>query len=146
MTGDEYIALLVRRRRDWEIDNGPSPLGRPALLEWFIRPGDELIFTPPESEPEPRRVPADPYTVRLRRSIAWHEAELLRLAAKRDALPVDAPDPSLARLRPGPLRQHQRRTETAMRRRLAITAQIERHQHGLAWKRARLAKHEEVPV
>lgn len=48
MTGDEYIALLLERQAAYEREHPPSPPWLRPLLEWFVRPGDELLFTPPE--------------------------------------------------------------------------------------------------
>lgn len=55
LTGDEYMALLVERREAYYAEHGQPRLGFPALLEWFIRDGDEELFTPPEPTPQPKR-------------------------------------------------------------------------------------------
>ena len=54
LTGDEYMALLVERRDAYYAEHGQPRLGFPALLEWFIRDGDEDLFTPPEPTPQPK--------------------------------------------------------------------------------------------
>lgn len=54
MTGDEYMALLERRREEHYAKVGQPRLGFPALLEWFVRDGDEEFFTPPETTPRPK--------------------------------------------------------------------------------------------
>lgn len=59
LTGDEYMALLAERRDAYYAEHGQPRVGFPALLEWFIRDGDEGLFTPPEptKQPEPERKP-----------------------------------------------------------------------------------------
>lgn len=57
MTGDEYMALLEQRRQDYYTEHGQPRPGFPALLEWFVRDGDEALFTPPEPTKQPKRTP-----------------------------------------------------------------------------------------
>ncbi len=75
MTGDEYIAVLEQRRAE------AAPAGErfPALLEWFVRPGDEELFTPPE--PPVRMTPPK---VRMTRPRA--RKTRTELTAERDRL------------------------------------------------------------
>ena len=82
MTGDEYVALLVQRREEYYAKHGQPRPGFPALLEWFIRPGDEEIFTPPEPAPQPKRET----TPRTYRSAAYWRQELARIEARMNAL------------------------------------------------------------
>lgn len=57
LTGDEYMDLLIERQQAYYAEHGQPRPGFPALLEWFIRDGDEDLFTPPEPTPQPKREP-----------------------------------------------------------------------------------------
>lgn len=54
MNPDQYMDLLVQRREEYYAEHGQPRPGFPALLDWFIRDGDEEIFTPPEPTPQPK--------------------------------------------------------------------------------------------
>ena len=41
LTPDQYMALLVERQAAHCAEHGPHRPGHPALLEWFVREGDE---------------------------------------------------------------------------------------------------------
>lgn len=43
LTPDAYMDLLVQRRDAYYAERGQPNPGFPALLEWFIRDGDELL-------------------------------------------------------------------------------------------------------
>lgn len=78
LTGDQYIELLEQRRRAaWD------GRGWPPLLEWFICPGDERLFTPPAHQPPRRHTPPR----RSRRRVPLQELTRRRdaLVAQRDA-------------------------------------------------------------
>ena len=55
LTGDEYMALLVERQAAHIAKHPPNPSWLVPLLEWFILPGDEDLFTPPKPTPQPKR-------------------------------------------------------------------------------------------
>src|SRR5690625_2292922 len=98
LSDDEYIALLQERQATWEAHR-PSYLRswvRP-LLEWFIEPGDEELFTPPPVEPQPKRQP----TPRRYRPSSEIRAERDRVQAELDrhTTPVDY-DPGVVNLSP----------------------------------------------
>lgn len=79
MTGDEYMALLVERQEEHVAEHPPArPWLRP-LLEWFIWPGDEDLFTPPEVAPQPKRE-TKPRTYRSAASLREERYRLVRLA------------------------------------------------------------------
>lgn len=88
MNGDEYMALLLERQAEHMAASSRSTDGRitwpnlPPLLEWFIRPGDENLFTPPKPTPQPKRAT----TPRVHRSAASLREERDRLIALRDPL------------------------------------------------------------
>lgn len=85
LTGDEYMAVLLDRQATYEAEQAaqhtddirPHSWARP-LLEWFIRPGDELLFTPPAPVPQPKRET----TPRVYRTAASLRVERDRLAAE----------------------------------------------------------------
>ncbi|MEQ7847761.1 hypothetical protein [Nocardioides kribbensis] len=84
MTGDEYMDLLLERQAEWERKHAGDPRrpwARP-LLEWFIREGDDLLFTPPEEQPQPKRATQS----RVYRSAASLRAERDRLVTQRAPL------------------------------------------------------------
>lgn len=85
LTGDEYIALLQQRQAEYVAQLSPRrhPWVVP-LLEWFIRDGDEHLFTPPKEQSQPKRV-TKPRTYRSAESL---RAERDRLIAQRDPLAV----------------------------------------------------------
>lgn len=85
MTGDEYMALLVERQEDHMREHPPARPWLKPLLDWFIRPGDEDVFTPPAVEPQPKRVT----TPRTYRSAASLRDERDRLTAQ--AAPLVTP-------------------------------------------------------
>jgi hypothetical protein len=122
MTGDEYMELLARRRDEWEAAHparaaveaqierikrdfpGSNPVIRPdwkpwpALLEWFIEPGDEDLVDIPEPQTQPKQKPKP----RVYRSAASLREDRDRLVAKRDAITTDdeTPDRAIANLSP----------------------------------------------
>ncbi|GAA2678870.1 hypothetical protein LV78_005478 [Actinosynnema pretiosum] len=114
MTGEQYIEVLVERQRAWEQKHtkpGMKP-GFPALLEWFILPGEELLVQLPEPAPATRPV---------RRPRRYRSAESLR--QERDQLVQrmaaiagtdDTPDRAAANLSP---RSSSRAARSAGRRR-----------------------------
>ena len=138
LTGDEYIALLERRRNAWEAANPPraaleasierikrdfpgmNPVIRsdwepwPALLTWFIEDGDEDLVDIPEQKPQPKRKPKP----RVYRSAASLREERDKLVAQRDAITADdeAPDRAIANLSPS---ARSKAARTAGRRRFA---------------------------
>lgn len=54
LTPDEYMALLVERQAAHIAKHPPNPSWLVPLLEWFVLPGDEDLFTPPEPTPQPK--------------------------------------------------------------------------------------------
>lgn len=82
MTGDEYMALLLERQAEHVAANPPARPWIKPLLESFIRPGDEALFTPPEETPQPKRET----TPRVYRSAASLRAERDRLVARTKPL------------------------------------------------------------
>lgn len=89
MTGDEYIALLTERQQAHLVVHPPAKPWLKPLLEWFIQPGDEDLFTPPTNAPEPKR----PTTPRVYRTAASLRAEREDLISRRDAtVPESLPD------------------------------------------------------
>lgn len=109
MTGEEYMQLLEQRRAEWEAAHpareaaeaeierikrefpGANPTLKPgwgppvALLEWFVRPGDEDLVDLPEKQPAPSRTPKP----RVYRSAASLIAERDQLQVQRDAIVAD---------------------------------------------------------
>lgn len=124
MTGDEYIALLLERQAAHMAAHPPvQPWLRP-LLEWFIQPGDEELFTPPEVEPQPKRVTKP----RVYRSAASLREERDRLVAQtRPLLEPLSPDRAasggvaLGRKRTARMQQ---REDSRLRRYVALTRRI----------------------
>ena len=105
MTSDEYMQLLKERRAEAEIAaklewfrsapiEGSPPFTPKAwvrpLLESFVLPGDEDLFTPPKAAPAPKREA----TPRTYRSAASLREERDALLARRDGL-VKADDGSV---------------------------------------------------
>ena len=84
MTGEEYMNVLLERQAAYETEHSRRP-GFPPLLEWFIRPGDEELFTPPPETRQPKKI-TKPRTYRSAASLV---EERDRLAAK--AAPLVAP-------------------------------------------------------
>lgn len=82
LTGDEYMAVLIERRDAYYAEHGQPRPGFPALLEWFVRDGDEDLFTPPEPAPQPKREPK-PRTYKP--ASHWRE-KLERIDRELDAL------------------------------------------------------------
>lgn len=85
MTGDEYMTLLLERQAEHMAANPPAQPWAKPLLEWFIRDGDEELFTPPPETPQPKREPKP----RVYRSAASLRVERDRLATQ--AAPLVAP-------------------------------------------------------
>lgn len=87
LTGDEYMALLLERQAAYVAEHPPAPgvtwAARP-LLEWFIQPGDEELFTPPKEVPQPKRETKP----RVYRPAASLREERDRLIAQRAPLLV----------------------------------------------------------
>lgn len=109
LTGDEYMQLLEQRRAEWEAAHpareaaeaeiarikrefpNANPTLKPgweppvALLEWFVRPGDEDLVDLPEDKPapKPKREP------RVYRSAASLIEERELLVDRRDAITAD---------------------------------------------------------
>lgn len=87
LTSDEYMALLTERR-DAYMAATTTPTYQPRswvaqpLLEQFVQPGDELLFTPPTEQPAPRRTPES--------RPARPAQSLDDLRARRDRLQVEA--------------------------------------------------------
>lgn len=54
LTGDEYMALLVERQAAYVAAHPPLKPWIMPLLEWFVLPGDEELFTPPKPKPQPK--------------------------------------------------------------------------------------------
>lgn len=86
LTGDEYMDLLVERQAAYVAAHPPLQPWAAPLLEWFVLPGDEEIFTPPKATPR-QRPARRPRTYRP--ASHWRE-KLERL------------DAALASLDPGP--------------------------------------------
>ena len=82
MTGDEYMDLLLERRDAYYAEHGQPRPGFPALPEWFIRDGDEELFTPPEPTPQPKREPKP----RTYRPATYWRDRLERIDARLAAL------------------------------------------------------------
>jgi hypothetical protein len=87
LTGDEYMALLHQRRDEWMAAQPPRTYTPRAwvatpLLEQFVRPGDELLFTPPTEQPAP---PPSSAPRRDRWSLSVDD-----LRARRDRLRAEA--------------------------------------------------------
>lgn len=83
MTGDDYIAVLTRRREEYMAERPGQPEWLVPLLEWFIRPGDEQMVTlpsPPPKQERPERTP------RQFRSAASLRGDRRQLQARLDAL------------------------------------------------------------
>lgn len=109
LTGEEYMALLEQRRAEWEAAHpareaaeaeverikrafpGANPVLKPgwspptALLEWFVRPGDEDLVDLPKEQPAPKRERRP----RVYQSAASLIAERDGLVARRDAIVAD---------------------------------------------------------
>ena len=82
MTGDEYMTLLMERQAEYMAEHPTvKPWMRP-LLEWFIQPGDEQLFTPPPDPEQPKPISKP----RVYRSAASLRAERDRLQARADRL------------------------------------------------------------
>lgn len=88
LTGDEYMALLVRRKDEW-LEKHPLHPGAKVwaepLLTWFIEPGDENLVDLPEIKPAPERAPKP----RVYRSAASLREERDGLVEQRDAITAD---------------------------------------------------------
>ncbi len=82
MTGDEYMDLLVERREEYYAKHGQPRPGFPAMLDWFVQPGDEDLVDLPPQAPQPKRE-AKPRTYRP--ASHWRE-QLARIEARMDAL------------------------------------------------------------
>lgn len=78
MTGEEYMTVLAERQQTWEREHTKPGvrLRFPALLEWFIVPGEEHLVQLPET--------AEPTTRPARRPRTYRSAESLR--QERDRL------------------------------------------------------------
>lgn len=122
VTGDEYIALLEKRRAAYEAAHPIDPRApewarrviRP-LLEWFIEEGDEEIFTPPPDPPASR--PARTPRPRTYRTAASLREERDRVRAQLDALDTSSGhDPAVVNLSPS---SRSRAARAAGRRRFA---------------------------
>ena len=110
MTGDQYMEVLVERQRTWERKHTtPDMRPRyPALLEWFILPGEELLVRLPEPAPTTR-----PPRYRSAESLRQERDQLVqRMAAIAGT--GDTPDRAAANLSP---HSRSRAARTAGRRR-----------------------------
>lgn len=143
LTGDEYMELLVQRRAEWEAAHrqdaeaeierikrefpGANPRLKsgweppPALLEWFVRPGDEDLVDLPESKPAPKRTPKP----RTYQSAASLREERDRLVSQRSAIVGGGGDMAEVNLSPS---SRSRAARNAGRRRFAkLDRDLERY-------------------
>lgn len=117
MTGDQYMSVLAERQRIYEQAHAkPGPRMRfPALLEWFIQPGEEHLVLLPE--PAPAERPArEPRTYRSAESLR-QERERVAAEMTRVAGIGDLPDRAAANLSP---HSRSRAARNAGRRRFAV--------------------------
>lgn len=142
MSGDEYMDLLLQRQADWERDNRINearPWVRP-LLEWFIRPGDEELFTPPAETPQPKRE-ANP---RVYRTAASLREERDRLAAQAEPLtrPILSDRAAAGGVALGAKRtaRVQKSEDRRLQKYVALTRRIESLEHRIRLAEAREAK------
>lgn len=114
MTGEQYMTVLVERQQAWKQAHAKPGvrLRFPALLEWFIQPGEEHLVLLPEPAPKPPRTPR---VYRSAESLRQERAELMEHMA-RVAGCNDAPDRAAANLSP---HSRSRAARTAGRRRFA---------------------------
>jgi hypothetical protein len=136
VTPDQYLALLQSRRDEHEAEHPARP-GFPALLEWFVRDGDEELFTPPAETPKPAPQP------RHYRSAASLRAERDYVAALRDRVADSAALPDVAASRGLALgargtARHQQASDRALARHAALTARIDH----LDWRIGRAERRE----
>jgi hypothetical protein len=124
--GEAYMQLLLDRQAAYEATHPPKPdaitLRFPALLEWFIQPGDEDWVDVPETQPQPKRV-ATPRVYRSATSIA---EELARIDARMAQIANSGPDdPAAVNISPY---SRSRAARTAGRRRFAqLDRDLERY-------------------
>lgn len=114
MTGDQYMEVLAERQRTWERKHTtPDMRPRyPALLAWFILPGEELLVRLPEPAPATRPT-REPRRYRSAESLRQERDQLVqRMAAIAGT--GDTPDRAAANLSP---HSRSRAARTAGRRR-----------------------------
>lgn len=122
MTGDDYMALLERRRNEHELAHPRDPRApswvRP-LLEWFVRPGDEDLVELPQPAEKPTPQPRTYRTAAsLRAERDRVNAEIQRLSDTA-ALPDRAASHGVA-LGPRRTAKHQAKADRALERAAAL--------------------------
>jgi hypothetical protein len=126
MDAEDYMNVLVERQQRWT--QAHPEVRWPALLEWFILPGEEALVQLPEHVPaeKPARKP------RVYRSAAELREKRDKLVARmeRVARAGDVPDRAAANLSPfarsRPARNAGRRRFADMDRNLAEYAKLQR--------------------
>lgn len=89
LTPDQYMDLLVRRREAYEAAHPPRAevkLRFPALLDWFIEPGDEDLVDMTAIEAANRPAERRPKRSRRYRPASYWRAELERIASRMDEI------------------------------------------------------------
>jgi len=124
MTGEEYMALLTERQRAYMAERPPVKPWLKPLLEWFIQPGDEDLFTPPPVARQSKRET----TPRVYRTAESLRAERDRLATRAallvaPILPDRAASHGVALGRKGTARVQQRE-DSRLRQYVALDRRI----------------------
>lgn len=89
LTPDQYMDLLVQRRDAYEAAHPPRSavkLRFPALLEWFIEPGDEDLVDMVAIETANRPTQRRPKRPRRYRPASYWHAELERIVTRMDEI------------------------------------------------------------
>ncbi|NYD39933.1 hypothetical protein BJZ21_004048 [Nocardioides panaciterrulae] len=120
------MALLQERQAAYVAEHPPAKPWLVPLLEWFIRAGDELLFTPPKETSQPKRRTKPPRTYR---SAASLRDERARLIAQRAPLlePISPDRAASGGVALGPKRtaRMQRREDSRLQKYVALTRRID---------------------
>lgn len=126
MTGDEYVALLLERQATHIAEHPPAAPWMLPLLEWFIQPGDEDLFTPPPTEPAPKRA-TEPRTYRTAASLTEERDRLVAQCAFLGRAMSE--DPATARVGAGLARRNAARMDRELQRAVALDQRISHLNH-----------------